>query len=50
MFKGRDHGLPGYNSYREICGLKRADHFRGFSPQIPPDVNYISTDDVLMPN
>lgn len=50
--RGRDHGLPGYNSYREICGMKRADHFRGFSPQISPDMIsqlkhiYRSVDDV----
>ena len=25
--RGRDHGIPGYNSYRDACGLKRATKF-----------------------
>ena len=32
--RGRDHGLPGYNKYREICNLGRANSFSDFSQQM----------------
>ena len=32
--RGRDHGLAGYNKYREICGLGRARSFSDFSRQM----------------
>ena len=25
--RGRDHGIPGYNKYREVCQLTRANQF-----------------------
>jgi hypothetical protein len=49
--RGRDHGLPGYNLYREKCGLNRAYKFEDFD-NIPSNVVekwkalYASPDDV----
>lgn len=32
--RGRDHGLPSYNSWRELCGLQKAADFDDFSKEI----------------
>ena len=37
--RGRDHGVPGYNSYRELCGLKKATRFEDLSNDILPGNN-----------
>lgn len=31
-------GLPGYNSYRALCGLPRAEYFRDLLDVIPAPV------------
>ncbi|XP_078588034.1 chorion peroxidase-like [Branchiostoma floridae x Branchiostoma japonicum] len=33
--RGRDHGLPGYNAWRERCGLSRAHGFDDLEAEIP---------------
>ncbi|CAG0884485.1 unnamed protein product [Darwinula stevensoni] len=34
--RGRDHGLPGYNFFRELCGLPRVHDFHGLLDLIDP--------------
>ena len=36
--RGRDHGLPGYNKFREVCGITRAKTFEELGDTIPYQV------------
>ncbi|XP_049772469.1 peroxidase-like [Schistocerca cancellata] len=36
--RGRDHGLPGYNAFRERCGLPKVTDFSGFADYMPQEV------------
>ena len=33
--RGRDHGIPGYNAFRELCGLKKVESFDRLADSIP---------------
>lgn len=50
--RGRDHGLPGYNQYRKLCGLPAAASFDEFADVMPRQTAqrlstvYVHPDDV----
>jgi peroxidase len=51
--RGRDHGLPSYNSYRQMCGLSKLTTFadvltNGLAPQVATLLSqvYTSVDDI----
>ena len=37
--RGRDHGLPGYIHYRELCGGSKITSFYQLGPNIAQEVN-----------
>lgn len=52
MQRGRDHGVPSYNAYREYCGLPRARHWNDLAGSFTNDTlqkyarTYSSPDDI----
>ena len=38
VWRGRDHGLPGYNTYRQLCGMKKVKGFSELNDVFTPDV------------
>lgn len=41
VWRGRDHGLPGYNAYRELFGFKKAKTFNELSDVFSPEVRLL---------
>ena len=39
IFRGREHGLPSYNEYRQVCGLGKVSSWSGFSDLISARVS-----------
>lgn len=40
IHRGRDHGLPAYNAYRNYIGFKDATSFSDFGSTMSPEVRY----------
>ena len=35
--RAREHGIAGYNEYRQLCGLRRASQFQDFADTMAPE-------------
>jgi peroxidase len=44
LWRGRDHGIAGYNFYLEACGSKRAANFDELLAFMRPTVNFAERD------
>jgi len=36
--RGRDHGLPPYNEWREVCGYEKANSWKDLEEYMEPSV------------
>ena len=48
IWRGRDHGLPGYNAYRELLGLRKAKSFSEMNDVLTPDVMSIYCSTIIL--
>jgi peroxidase len=38
--RGREHGIPGYNQFREFCGMQKANSFDELIGEFFPEVSF----------
>lgn len=40
--RGRDHGIPPYNEWREVCGLQKIRSWEDLTRVMDPEVNLLA--------